>query len=96
MGFQQRVKNNQRAGYHSGKCHSNPESTPLDKNSSALSRQLPQQSREDQRWEPDAGQSGYYSEDSNFNSVSMTSIAISEASATRGRQTKGTFDRHIN
>ena len=49
-----------------------------------------------QRWEPDAGQSGYYSEDSNFDSVSMTSVATSEASVTRERQTEGTFDRHIN
>ena len=58
--------------------------------------QLPRQSRGDQRWELDAGQSGYYSDDSDFDSVSMTSIATSEASATRDRQTEGTFDRHIN
>ena len=94
--FQQRVKDNWWAGYHSGKCHLNPQSTPLDRNNSASSRQLPQQSRGDQRWEPDAGQSGYYSEDSDFDSVSMTSITTSEASATWKRQTEGTFDRHIN
>ena len=94
--FQQRVKDNQWAGYHSGKHHSNPRSAPLDRNNSASSRQLPQQSRGDQRWEPDTGWSGYYSEDSDFDSVSMTSITTSEASATRQRQTKGTFDRCIN
>ena len=94
--FQQRVKDNQWAGYHSGKHHSNPQSTPLDRNNSALSRQLPRQSRGDQRWEPDAGWSGYYSEDSDFNLVSMMSVTTSEASATRERQTEGTFDRHIN
>ena len=94
--FQQRVKDNWWAGYYCGKCHSNPRLAPLDRNNSALSRQLPQQSRGDQRWEPDAGQSGYYSEDSNFDLVSMTSVTTSEASATRERQTEGTFDRHIN
>ena len=94
--FQQRVKDNQWAGYHSGKHHSNPQLTPLDRNNSALGRQLPQPSRGDQRQESDTGQSGYYSENSNFDSVSMMSIATSEASATRERQTEGTFDRHIN
>ena len=48
--FQQRVNDNWWAGYHSGKHHLNPELTPLDRNNSALSRQLPQQSRGDQRW----------------------------------------------
>ena len=94
--FQQRVKDNRWAGYHSGKCYSNPRLTPLDRNNSALSRQLPQQSRGDQRWEPDSGQSGYYSEDSDFDLVSMKSVTTSEASATRERQTKETFDRHTN
>ena len=94
--FQQRVKDNWWAGYHSDKCHSNPQSAPLVRNNSASSRQLPQQSRGDQRWESDAGWSGYYSEDSDFNLVSMTSVATSETSATREKQTEGTFDRHIN
>ena len=94
--FHQRVKDNRWAGYHSGKHHSNPRLAPLDRNNSASSRQLPLQSKGDHRWEPDTGQPGYFSEDSNFDSVSMMSITTSEASATRERQTKGTFDRCIN
>ena len=39
--FQQRVKGNWWVGYHSGKCHLNPGSAPLDRNNSASSRQLP-------------------------------------------------------
>ena len=94
--FQQRVKDNWWPGYHSEKHHSNPRLTPLDRNNSASSRQLPSQSRGDQRCKPDTGRSGYYSEDSDFNSVSMTFVTTSEVSATRERQTKGTFDRCIN
>ena len=44
----------------------------------------------------DTSQSGYYSEDSDFNSISMTSVATSGASTPMERQTKGTFDRHIS
>ena len=94
--FQQREKDNQWAGCHSGKHHSNPQLTPLDRNNSAWSRQPPQQPRGDQQWESDAGQSGYYSEDSDFDLVSMTSVTTSKASVTRKRQTEGIFNRHIN
>ena len=38
--FQQRVKDNRWAGYHSGKHHLNPPLAPLDRNNSALTRQL--------------------------------------------------------
>ena len=41
-------------------------------------------------------QSGYYSEDSNFDSVSMMSVTTSGASTPMERQTRGTFDRCIN
>ena len=41
-------------------------------------------------------QSGYYSEDSDFDSISMMSVATSGASTPIERQTKGTFDRRIN
>ena len=44
----------------------------------------------------DTSQSGYYSEDSDFNSISMTSVTTSGASTPMERQTKGNFDRCIN
>ena len=47
-------------------------------------------------WDRDTSQSGYYSEDSDFDSVSMTSVTASGASTPMERQTRGTFDRHIN
>ena len=49
--------------------------------------------------EKDADQSGYYSEDSEFNSVSMTLVTTSEASTARegwNREQEGTFDCHLN
>ena len=47
-------------------------------------------------WDRDTSQSGYYSEDSDFDSISMTSATSSGASTPMERQTRGTFDRHIN
>ena len=47
-------------------------------------------------WDRDTSQSGYYSEDSDLDSVSMTSVTASGASTPMERQTRGTFDRHIN
>ena len=47
-------------------------------------------------WDRDTSQSGYYSEDSDFDSISMTSVTTSGASTPMERQTKGTFDRCIN
>ena len=44
-------------------------------------------------------QSGYYSEDSEFNSVSMTSVTTSKASTARkgwNRDQQGTFDHRLN
>ena len=76
-------------------CQSNPATFPLDQNNSTLGRQLPRRSiglPQDR----DTSQSGYYSEDSDFNSISMMSVATSGASTPMERQTKETFDRHIN
>ena len=50
----------------------------LDQNNSTLNRQLPQKSKENYR-------SGYYSGDSDFDSVSMVSMTTSEAT-TGGEQ----------
>ena len=44
----------------------------------------------------DTSESGYYSEDCNFDSVSMTSVTTSGASTPMERRTRGTFDRCIN
>ena len=53
--------------------------SPLDQNNSALGRQLPRRSMGLPR-DRDTSQSGYFSEDSDFNSVSMTSAETSGAS----------------
>ena len=74
---------------------SNPAASPLDQNNSALSRQLPRRSMGLPQ-DRDTSQSGYYSEDSNFDSVSMTSATTSGASTPMEKQTRGTFDRCIN
>ena len=47
----------------------------------------------------DADQSGYYSEDSELDSASVTLVSVSEASTAREEQDReqdGTFDRHLN
>ena len=47
----------------------------------------------------DADQSGYYSVDSEFDSVSVTSVTTSKASTTKegwNREKEGTFDHHLN
>ena len=47
----------------------------------------------------DADQSGYYSEDSELDSASVTSVSASEASTTRKGQNwepERTFDHHLN
>ena len=50
-------------------------------------------------WRQDADQSGYYSEDSELDSVSVTSVSASKASITReeqNREQEGTFDHRLN
>ena len=50
-------------------------------------------------WRQDAGQSGYYSEDSKFDSVSVTLVSTSEVSTAVERQNRvqeGTFDCCLN
>ena len=50
-------------------------------------------------WRQDADQSGYYSEDGEFDSVSVTLVTTSKASTTRevwNREQEGTFGCHLN
>ena len=74
---------------------SNPATSPLDQNNPALGRQLPRRSMGLPQHR-DTSQSGYYSEDSDFDSISMTSVTTSGASTPMERRTRGTFDRCIN
>ena len=71
----------------------------LDQNNSASGQQLPQRQKQNFPWRQDADQSGYYSEDSELDSASITSVSTSEASTTREgqkREPEGTFDCHLN
>ena len=74
---------------------SNLAASPLDQNNSASGRQLPRRSMGLPQ-DMDTSHSGYYSEDSDFDSVLMTSVATSGASTPVERQTRRTFDRCIN
>ena len=67
---------------------------PLDWNNSTLSRQLPRSITSLQNRE--ASQSGYYSEESDINSTSMTSVVTLSTSTCEEWQNGGTFNRHIN
>ena len=62
--------------------------SPPDKNNSASSQQLPQKPKWNSGWRQDADQFGYFSEDSEFNSVSMTSVTTSESSTAREGQNR--------
>ena len=57
----------------------------LDQNNSTLNRQLPQKSKGNYQGGQEADGSGYYSGNSDFDSVSMASMTTSEAT-TRGEQ----------
>ena len=46
-------------------------------------------------WRQDADQSGYYSEDSEFNSVSVTSVTSTTREG-QNREQEGTFDCCLN
>ena len=72
-----------------------PTASSLDQNNSASGRQLPRRSMGLPQ-DRDTSQSGYYSEDSDFNSILMMSATTSGVSTPMERQTRGTFDKHIN
>ena len=70
-----------------------------DQNSSASDRQLPQRQKWNVLRRQDADQSGYYSEDSELDSASITLVSVSEAGTAReeqNREQEGTFDRNLN
>ena len=76
-----------------------PRWVALDRNNSTLGRQLPQRQMRNFQQRQDADQSRYYSEDSELDSTSVTSVSASEASTIREGQNlepEGTFDCHLN
>ena len=80
-------------------CDQVPRWVALNWNNSTSGRQLLQRQMWNFPWRQDADQSGYYSEDSELDSVSVTSVSTSEASIIREAQNQeqeGTFYRHLN
>ena len=80
-------------------CDQIPRWAALDKNNSTLGQQLPRRQMQNFPQRQDADQSGYYSEDSELDSASVTSVSASEASTTREGQNwepEGTFDHSLN
>ena len=63
----------------------------LDWNNSASNRQLPQKSKENYQRGQETDGSGYYSGDSDFDSVSIASMTMSEAT-TKGEQQEGNWE----
>ena len=71
----------------------------LDWNNSSSGQQLPQRQKQNFPWRQDADQSVYYSEDSELDSASISSVSVSKASTTRegqNREPEGTFDCCLN
>ena len=65
----------------------------------ASGRQLPQRQKQNVPRRQDTDQSGYYSEDSELDSASITSVSVSEASTARegqNREPEETFDHCLN
>ena len=89
--FKKRAKREKWSRNH----RSYPTASLMNRNNSALGRQLPRRSMGLPQGR-DTSQSGYYLEDSNFDSILMTSVATSGVSTPMERRTRGTFDRHIN
>ena len=97
--FWQRSRKNWWSNSYGDHGDQTPRWVTLDKNNSASGWQLPSRQVCNSRWRQDTDQSGYYSEDSKFDSVSVTSATSSEASITRegqNREQEGTFDCHLN
>ena len=53
-----------------------------------LVHQLPQRQKQNVSWRQDTDQSRYYSEDSELDSASITSVSVSEASTTKEEQNR--------
>ena len=83
--FQERKGRNQRFNPHNDDGDYAPRRVALDRNNSALSQQLPQMQGQNVSQRQGANQSGYYSEDSELDSVSVISVSVSEASTNKGQ-----------
>ena len=97
--FQQRRGKNRWSDSYDDNCDYAPRQVALDWNNSASGQQLPQRQKQNFPQRQDTDQSGYYSEDSELHSASITSVSVSKASTTRegqNREPEGTFDRHLN
>ena len=97
--FQKRRRKNQWSDSYGDHGDQAPRQVTLDKNNSALGWQLPQRQVWNSGWGQDADQSGYCSEDSEFNSISLTLVTASEANTAReeqNREQEGTFDCCLN
>ena len=79
-GFLQGRRKNRLSDSHGDHGDPAPRQVALDRNNSASGRQLSQSKMQNSRQRQDAGQSGYYSEDSELNSVSVTLVSTSEVS----------------
>ena len=80
--FQERRGKNQRSHHHDS-SHYAPRKVTLDQNKLASSRQLPRMQRQNVSWRQAADQSGYYSYDSELNSVCVTLVSASESSTNK-------------
>ena len=92
--FQQRRGKNWLSNSYDDYDDQAPRQVALDKNNSASSWQI-----QNFRWRQDADQSGYYSEDSELDSISVTSVSISKVNTAQegwDRVQEGTFDHHPN
>ena len=97
--FQQRRGKNQWSDSHDDNGDYAPRWVALDQNNSASGWQLPQRQKHNVPWRQDTDQSGYYSEDSELDSASITLVLVSKASTTRegqNREQEGTFNHHLN
>ena len=80
-------------------CDQIPRQVTLDKNNSTSGWQLPQRQMWNFPQRPDTDQSRYYSEDSEWDSASVTLVSVSKASTTRegqNQELEGTFDHCLN
>ena len=83
--FLERREKNQRSHHHDG-SHYALRKVTLDWNNSASSQQLPRMQRQNVPWRQGTDQSRYYSDDSELDPVSVTSVSASEASTNKGHQ----------
>ena len=97
--FQQKRGKNRWSNYYDDNGDYAPRQVALDQNNSASDRQLLRRQKWNFPWRQDTDQSGYYSEDSELDSASITLVSVSEASTARkgqNREPEETFDHCLN